>query len=214
MKEKAFIMLFMVIIAAAFTAAVSTVHFVTRERVELNQKLKRRRFVLHVLKVEVPATASLKEIDRLYQERVRETGLYMDAGSKERPILEGLSETGEPAAYVIETSGRGFWDLVRGYAAINVDLRTIRGIAFFQQNETPGLGAEIGKAWFTQQFDGKAIPAEPDAEGLFIRLRPPGSELGPHDVDAITGATGTSTAVEAFLNRDIGRLLEIMKTQQ
>ena len=72
----------------------------------------------------------------------------------------------------------------------------IIGIAFYEQNETPGLGAQITKYAFKNQFNGKII----SSSGKPINMRQPGSELGKSDVHAITGATQTSTRLEKIIN--------------
>ena len=213
MRDKLFTVGFMIALAAVFTAGVSGVHLATSERIALNTKLKQRRVVMDVLGVEVPPDAGLKAIDSLYDERVRETGLLLDPEERRRPVFQGVTADGQVTGYAFEIGGRGFWDAIRGYLAVSPDLKTIQGIAFFDQNETPGLGAEIEKPWFREQFAGKAIPAEADAKGRLIRLMPPGSELGPHEVDAVTGATGTSRAVEVFLNRDLRLFLNLMQAE-
>ncbi len=219
MRDKLFTVGFMIALAAVFTTGVSGVHLATRERIALNNKLKQRRVVMDVLGVEVPPDADLKAIDSLYDKHVQQTGIFLDLEERRRPVFQGVTADGQVTGYAFEIGGRGFWDAIRGYLAVSPDLKTIQGIAFFEQSETPGLGAEIEKPWFREQFAGKAIPAEADAKGRLIRFMPPGavqplgSELGPHDVDAITGATGTSRAVEVFLNRDLRRFLDLMPAE-
>ncbi|MDP6107997.1 MAG: FMN-binding protein [Candidatus Brocadiia bacterium] len=213
MKDKLFTVGFMIALAAVFTTGVSGVHLATRERIALNKKLKERRVVMQVLAVEVPPGAGLKEIDNLYDERIRETGLFLDPEERKRPVFRSVTADGQVTGYAFEIGGRGFWDAIRGYLAVSPNLKTIQGIAFFEQSETPGLGAEIEKSWFREQFTGKAIPAEADAKGRLIRFMPPGSELGPHEVDAVTGATGTSRAVELFLNRDLRLFLDLVPSE-
>jgi Na+-transporting NADH:ubiquinone oxidoreductase subunit C len=76
------------------------------------------------------------------------------------------------------------------------DRRTITGIAFYEQNETPGLGAQITTITFTSQFRDKIL-AQGDKP---LNIRPPGAPLGESDVHAVTGATQTSTRLEKILN--------------
>ncbi len=76
---------------------------------------------------------------------------------KRFPILAGYDADGKLLGYAFEISGEGFWDVISGYLAVSPDRRTILGIAFYRQSETPGLGAEITKPWFEEQFKDKPI---------------------------------------------------------
>jgi Na+-transporting NADH:ubiquinone oxidoreductase subunit C len=211
-RDKVYTVVFMVAVAGVFTGAVSAVNLLSRERVRLNQELARKRVIMEVLGIAVPPEAGLKEVAALYGERVEETGRQIVTDVARYPILAGCAEDGSLLAYAFEVSGSGFWDVIKGYIAIEPDLETIRGIAFYQQNETPGLGAEITEPWFEKQFEGRKLPREVPADGRLVRFVPPGTEPGPHEVDAITGATQTSKAVERFLNEDLRNFLEAMKT--
>ena len=56
--------------------------------------------------------------------------------------------------------------------------------------------------WFRDQFRG--LPLRKSAgDGAYFRLVAPGSADGPSDLDAITGATMTSKAIERFLNDEL-----------
>jgi Na+-transporting NADH:ubiquinone oxidoreductase subunit C len=94
---------------------------------------------------------------------------------------------------------------VEGLLALEPDMKTIRGVTFYKQEETPGLGGEIGSAWFQQQFKGKSIMAGPKPG---IRIIRGGAKSAPDAVDAITGATMTSEKVQAMLNRTIAQIVE------
>jgi Na+-transporting NADH:ubiquinone oxidoreductase subunit C len=209
-REKVYTVGFMIAVATVFTAGVSGISLLTGERVRLNRELAEKRVVMRVLQIDVPEDAELREVMALYEGRVSETGVSIEEKGQSFPILAGRDAEARLLGYAFEISGQGFWDVIRGYLAVDGDLRTIRGVAFFEQKETPGLGAEITKDWFSDQFAGKELPPETPPDGLLVRLRPPGSELGPHDVDAVTGATETSRRVERLLNERLVRFLEVM----
>ena len=200
MIEKLWPVIYISLVASIFTGGVSAVHRATRRRIELNREIAEKRVMLEVLRLAPEGKAAPQQILQRYEDRVEATGISVEIQTGEVPVYAGRNESGETVGYAFEVSGRGFWDQVRGYVAMNPDLRTIRGIAFFQQNETPGLGAEITEPWFEAQFEGLTLPEGPGPDGRFVTLVRQGREKGPHDVDAITGATGTSKAVEEFLN--------------
>jgi Na+-transporting NADH:ubiquinone oxidoreductase subunit C len=101
-------------------------------------------------------------------------------------------------------AGDGLWGPIRGFLALEADRRTIRGIAFHEQEETPGLGGEIAGEAFRAQFRGKRIVAADGTPGIVIR-RGKGAQAV-NEVDGITGATMTCEKVQAMLNRLIARI--------
>ena len=46
-------------------------------------------------------------------------------------------------AIILPVRGYGLWGTMKGYLAIESDLKTIIGLEFFDDKETPGLGGEI-----------------------------------------------------------------------
>lgn len=104
--------------------------------------------------------------------------------------------------YAIHVSGRGLWSVIKGYLALEDDLSTIAGIAFYEHQETPGLGGEIEKDFFQDGFKGKTFLA--DGEVKRFRVVKPGAAGDNHSVDGITAATMTCRGVEEFLNSDFG----------
>lgn len=59
--------------------------------------------------------------------------------------------------YIIPVYGAGLWGPIWGYIAVESDGSTIYGAYFSHQGETPGLGAEIAKPAFADQFNGKHL---------------------------------------------------------
>ena len=59
--------------------------------------------------------------------------------------------------YVIPINGMGLWDAIYGYLAIEPDANTVIGISWYDQKETPGLGANIAEPQWQSQFPGKHI---------------------------------------------------------
>jgi Na+-transporting NADH:ubiquinone oxidoreductase subunit C len=105
---------------------------------------------------------------------------------------------GQIHAVAVRFSGPGLWGPIKGFMAMEPDMKTIRGITFYEQEETPGLGGKIVSSWFREQFSGKSILDETGKAGISIRGG--GGELAPNEVHAITGATMTCDKVEAMLN--------------
>ena len=111
-------------------------------------------------------------------------------------------EAGKIEAYCLPVSGKGLWSTIYGYLALEKNLNTIRGLIFYKQAETPGLGAEISTAQFTSKFIGKKIF---DGQGKLISIKitklamVESSPDFDHSIDGISGATKTCDGVEELL---------------
>ena len=83
---------------------------------------------------------------------------------------------------------------------------TVKGITFYKHGETPGLGGEVEKEWFTHNFIGKRII---DGQGNLVGIQVVKgqvdelSENAFHQVDGISGATMTSKGLNNFLMTDL-----------
>lgn len=102
--------------------------------------------------------------------------------------------------YIIPLYGAGLWGPIWGYIAIDADGSHIYGAYFAHQSETPGLGAEIEKSHFCDQFNNK-LSLWKDDEYLPIAvvkkgMKPAGNE---DYVDGISGGTITSKGVSDML---------------
>ncbi len=188
-KQGWFPVLYMFCVTALFSSIVIGFTRLTGERVEANQMLAFEKAVLTALPGLYKEELSRLEMHKRFVESVSEP----DASSGEAYTLK---EGGKIIAYAVPISGRGFWAPIKGVIGIKADGRTITGIAFYEQNETPGLGAEITREPFRNQFRGKEI----SDSGEPINIRGPGATLGKSDVHAVTGATQTSSRVEKIIN--------------
>lgn len=101
--------------------------------------------------------------------------------------------------YIIPLYGAGLWGPIWGYLALNEDGSTIYGAYFGHQGETPGLGAEITKDAFRNQFTGKSLFKNGQFEPVVVVKK--GQKLaGDEDyVDGVAGGTITSKGVSAML---------------
>ena len=105
--------------------------------------------------------------------------------------------------YIIPVVGTGLWGPIWGFVALESDFKTIYGATFDHKSETPGLGAEIKYATYSNQYTGETIS---DTTGTFkpIIVVKDGSGLGINSrVDGITGGTITSKGVEEMTTRTL-----------
>ena len=106
---------------------------------------------------------------------------------------------------VLPVEGLGLWGTLYGFVALEGDLRTIRGLTFYEHKETPGLGGEVDnprwKALWTGRlaFDESLTPVIAVVKGT---AGPVTDE--PHSVDGLSGATITSRGVTNLLRFWLG----------
>ncbi len=142
------------------------------------------------------------QVEQLYRDNIR---CYAMDGSGR--IVAGTSDAGglpvcfyvkddQPAAYILPVDSRGLWGTIRGYMAIENDGKTVAGFSVYSHNETPGLGGEIEKPWFQNNFVGKqivdasgALAAVGIAKGKVVQAIAPDRQN--NYVDGISGATLT-----------------------
>lgn len=109
-------------------------------------------------------------------------------------------------AIAFEFYGAGLWGPISGVACINPDLKSIRAIKILYQEETPGLGARIAEHSFLKQFQGKEFFPK-------LIFTAEGKSSANNEVDAITGATGSSNALEKLLNETLQKNAGLLKEQ-
>ncbi|MFO7535228.1 MAG: FMN-binding protein [Kiritimatiellia bacterium] len=175
---------FMLGLTLVFMSAVTGAHLQTADLVSRNQSLHLKRAVLQASGLTPPEENAA--VEKMYTEKVH-------AREGQAPEDGWLAVEGEAGpAYVIPATGSGLWGEITAMVGFRED-RSLSGIAFTRQTETPGLGARITEEWFTSQFKGKRPPLSLVAEGT--------RSASPEKIDAITGASITSKAVRDIVNR-------------
>jgi Na+-transporting NADH:ubiquinone oxidoreductase subunit C len=186
LRRSLFTVFFMFAVTFVFISVLSLIYVLTRDTIRLNESLVVKRAVLYVAGLEVPQTGV--EADALYKQRVKEVQ------EEDGNVLyyEILGPTGvQLLSYVVPVLGAGLWGEIESVVGVEQDLKTLTGIEFIKQNETPGLGGRITESWFKEQFRGKRWP---------LTVVPEGDPAGDQEFQAITGATNTTKGVRDILN--------------
>lgn len=200
LKRSLFTIFFMFAVTLVFIAVLSLIYVLTQDTIRLNESLVVKRAVLYVAGLEVPQTGTAA--DALYRERVVEV---KDA-EEEVLYYEILAPSGEQLrSYVVPVVGAGLWGEIESVVGVEEDLKTLTGIEFIKQNETPGLGGRITESWFKEQFRGKRWP---------LSVVPEGDPAGDQEFQAITGATNTTNAVRSILNERLARAEEAIQAPE
>ncbi len=125
------------------------------------------------------------------------------------PIFVATLDDGSNS-YIIPLQGKGLWGPIWGYIALKQDLRTIYGVNFDHKQETPGLGAEIKETWFEDQFKNKTIFDGDTFTGILVQKG--GADPGDmHAVDAVSGGTITSKALQKMIYDCVSGYVEYLK---
>lgn len=134
-----------------------------------------------------------------------------DSSGADRLVIESMQRGEDPAVkdlrvcdmegktlgWVIRGSGQGFADKIELLVGLDASGGQILGMSVLDQKETPGLGDKVRSdpAW-AAQFQGKGAVSD-----VGVSKTPPAA--GSNDIQAVTGATISSTSVCRIVNTAI-----------
>jgi electron transport complex protein RnfG len=174
------------LIAGGFLSGVAKL---TKEKIALNIQKEIEEAIIKV----IPGTT---QNQKLYEE-------------EDLIIYEGKDDSGQPTGYAVQTTGIGFQDKITLLYGIDRSRTKIIGLTVIDQKETPGLGAKItDREVFLQFWNNRDI-----SQPLSLRKPPANSleELGPSEINSITGATISSRKVLEIVNFSLERLEELQQ---
>ena len=116
-----------------------------------------------------------------------------------------VAKDGAPGTVVMKAEGPGLWSTIELLLAVTPDRQSLAGLRVLAQAETPGLGGRIAEAAFQAQFRGTRIQP---------RLAIVKVAMADNQVDAISGATRTCTAVENIINRAVRQLEQALPLRE
>ena len=207
---------------------------------EKNKALDRQKNIVAVSGLGDPKTMSTKQLEELFDKRVKRVLVDLDSGSlvadpdqafeprkavkndklnepidspfdiglakreKQTWVYEILGEDGRVEEVVLPIYGMGLWSTLYGYVAVDKDIRTIKGLTYYEQGETPGLGGEVENPNWKSKWVGKQIwkeGAPRDDANLMVGVAKgaPIAEMKDYMVDGLSGATITSRGVDSML---------------
>lgn len=198
-----------------------------KERQDAELELDRKMNVLKAFSAPLMDPATKKHIPReaivrMYADHVKESVLDAKTSRVIPNLLPGAAnpddiekrkvlplyrweENGQISKYAIPISGKGLWSTIYGYLALDARVSRIEGITFFKHGETPGLGGEVEKSWFQDNFRGKTLFEKGTLKHIEVSKgkAPATDPAGKVCVDGISGATLTGNGVTKFLNGDL-----------
>jgi len=224
---------FALVVCVVCSLALASISEGLRSKKELNEVLDIKKNILKAVSLKEPVDpkATPEELLKVYDAKIQE--LVIDSSGKvaegrdPHSIKEGESlyplylykEGSAVVAYCFPIKGKGLWSTLYGYLAIESDAITVRGISYYKHGETPGLGAEIEKDWFQDNFKGKKIwdvdlhklmPTAVVKGKVAEKIKDP--KAAQYYVDGISGATMTSKGVTEMLDRELHKYESYLKT--
>ena len=113
----------------------------------------------------------------------------------------GKDGSGQSVGYVFETEAKGYGGTVKVMTGISIQ-GDITGVIVLEHSETPGLGANAEKEDFREQYK---QPIANTVGGIeIVKYQTPAEG----QIEAMTGATITSTAVTSAVNQAIAAYQE------
>jgi Na+-transporting NADH:ubiquinone oxidoreductase subunit C len=101
---------------------------------------------------------------------------------------------------VIAVEGLGMWGTIYGFLSLDRDANTVRGLTYYDQKETPGLGGEIANPKWQALWRGrKGFDEQWNPKITVIKGGAGAPEADPLHVDGLSGATVTSNAVTRLM---------------
>lgn len=185
MKNAIKIIVFVLVMGTVSGALLVGINAFTATLIAKNEELKLKSSVLEAL--EIPYEKS--EVIKLFDEQVK----ILD---KDKYTFYKALDGSVAFAF----RGPGLWGPIAGIISLEKDLKTIRKIKVTYQEETPGLGSRIADSDYLKQFKKKEILPK-------LVFMPEGKAAQKNEVDAITGATGSSRAFERLINDTVNKYL-------
>ncbi len=137
--------------------------------------------------------------------------LSKDMSERKLPLFIGEKDGKD--FYIIPLYGKGLWDAIWGYVALDSDY-VVQGVYFDHKGETPGLGANIKERFFMDDFTGEEIMNGTQYEGITVAKGnndPLNERKDDGKVDAIAGATITGNGVTAMINSTVKLYIPYLK---
>ena len=224
MHKNSYVFIFAAMVTITCSILLTASATLLRDRQQENIALDMRKNIIAVAGISDKNNQKLtrQDILRLYDEYIKSLVIDLSGNvvsdkkadelnpKKDRDLLPLYysQKNDKILAYIIPISGKGLWSTIYGYLSLEPDAVTVKGITFYQHGETPGLGGEIEKQWFKDNFIGKKI-VSPNGDLVSITVvkgkvseKVPESEAY-HYVDGISGSTLTGKGLTHFLKEDL-----------
>ena len=189
MKNALRVIIFVLVMGTVSGGLLLGVNTFTASLIAKNDELKLKSSVLEALEIPYDKNRVIKIFDAQVKTINKDIYIYYIA-------LDGST--------AFEFRGPGLWGPISGILSLEKDLKTIHKIKITYQEETPGLGSRIAEPDYLKQFKHKEVLPKL----VFVAE---GTSNQKYDVYVITGATGSSRALEKLINDNLQKYLSALK---
>lgn len=197
MKQNLRLIIFVLLLGMFTSGLIVGMDVLTRDRIEKNQLAQLKAAVLDANNV----SYTQANIHQVFEDEIDiiEVKNFVFPGNSSYPAMAARDyyfyRHKQNNNISFEFSGGGLWGTINGVITLKSDLETIVKIVVLQQQETPGLGGIVAESRYLAQFVNIIMVPK-------LEINKDTSDNKPNEVDAITGATGTSKAFESILNQN------------
>ena len=124
-----------------------------------------------------------------------------DSKHESEHVYAGIDASGRTVGFAIPAREPGFQDPIEILFGFDPQSQTTLGVTIISSRETPGLGDKIQDEGWRAQFKGAPTPVNATKRGAV----PPG------DVQMVTGATISSRAVVAAINKSLSHWAPLLQ---
>ncbi|WP_321338847.1 Na(+)-translocating NADH-quinone reductase subunit C [uncultured Cohaesibacter sp.] len=110
------------------------------------------------------------------------------------------NDAGDIDKIILPVHGYGLWSTMYGFVALKADGNEVAGFQFYEQGETPGLGAEVDNPRWRAQWPGKKIYGEDGKVEIAVTKTPATPATRDYHIDSLAGATLTSRGVDNLIH--------------
>jgi len=213
-NSNAYIIIYSTILVLIVAFLLAFVSSSLKGQQDKNVALDTRKQILYSLNMrDTLASMNDDQINAFYEQVVTKTDSVADEKGKKKANLYYATVNGEQK-YVLPLKGQGMWGGISCFLALNADKNTVYGAYFNHESETAGLGAEIkDNAGWQAKFHGKTIFVGEKKDSIALSVeKNPVKDLET-TIDAVTGATVTSTAVSKMLQEQLAKYKEFLLSE-
>jgi len=237
-NDNKYIISYAIIMTLVFGSVLAVVALALKPKQDAEVLLEKQNFILKAaLGEKAMSTMSDEQITALYNETVKTVVVKADGvrveteeasinvfkeykkpkDVRELPVYKVYDQTDSSKikAYVFPVYGKGLWDFIWGYVAVEADLKTLGGLVLDHKGETPGLGARITEQEVQNRFIGKEIfNANGELDAPHFQKGEGNTYEGAHKVDGLSGATITAKGVNNMLDDYLAMYKTFIKAQK
>jgi len=132
------------------------------------------------------------------------------ANVKTRPkfmaVYQVIDKDKNVSAYILPIYGKGLWSTLFGFISLDKDLKSDKGITFYEHGETPGLGGEVDNVKWKESWNDK-VAFDDNNQLILSVIKSKVDKTDPlanSKIDGLSGATLTTRGVNNLIQYWLG----------